>query len=333
MTRRTINLCIGAAITAIVAGCSASDSVATAPRVTASASVEAKAVDAQVAVSTANAVMADLDNFVTSDVFAGAAASVNVTGVSLVPSAGDNTPPPSTPPTTPPTTSSGTSSTGTATPATPENHDAKPAGTPPTMPASGNPCHDDASHSQLQCVFANASESSASTITFLDNKGVKTAGFVRGVTDTVRTTLVASKKVTSPDSTLRESLYRNSQRAVGGFLDPNGTRTTNGAGTGADTSVFKSGIKSRTFAGISADTVIALVFAEHRATNPYPKSGTMIHVVQSTAVEDNGEGKLTTTLISRRVVVTYDGSATATISVGTSTCLLRLDTRKVDSCK
>ncbi len=331
MTRTTINACIGAAILVLLAGCSTSDSVATAPTVTPSASVEAKAVDAQVAVSSANAVMADLDNFVTSDVFAGAAASVNVTGISLVPAAGDNTPPPTT---TPPTTSSGTSGPGsTPTPATGEDHDDKPAGTPPTMPPTGNPCHGDDSHDQLQCVFTNANESSSSTIIFLDNKGVKTAGFVKGVTDTVRTTLIASKKIVSADSTLKESLYRNSQRAVGGFMDPNGTRTTNGVGTGADTSVFKSGTKSRTFAGISADTVVALVFAEHRATNPYPKSGTMIHVVQSNAVENDGNGKIVTTVINRRVVVTYDGSATATITVGTSTCLLHLDTRKVDSCK
>ena len=329
MTRKNLGSWLGIGAAIMLAGCSASDSVATVPGVSASAAVDAKAVDAQVAVSTANAVMADLDNFVTSDVFAGAAASVNVSNVSLVPSAGENTPPPGTPPSgTPGSTAPGT----TPTPATGESHDDKPAGTPPAMPASGNPCHADESHHQLMCAFANTNETSTSTIAFLDNKGNVTAGFVKGVTDTVRTTLVASKKIVSPDSTLHEAMYRNSHRAVGGFMDPNGTRTTNGAGTGADTSVFKNGSRTRTFAGTSADTVVALVFAEHRHTSPYPRSGTMIHVVQPTAVEDDGNGKLVTTLINRRVVVTYDGSATATITVGASTCLLHLDVRKVDSC-
>ena len=324
MTRKNLSSWLDVAVAGILAatlaGCSASDSVATSPGVSASATMNAKAVDAQVAVSAANAVMADLDNFVTSDVFAGVAASVNVSSASLVPSAGENTPSTGGTPTAPP-------------PATGDNHDNKPAGTPPVMPVSGNPCHDDASHDHLLCVFANTNETAASTITFLDNKGLVTAGFVKGVTDTIRTTLVASKRIISPDSTLRESMYRNSHRAVGGFMDPNGTRTTNGAGTGADTSLFRSGSKSRSFAGTSADTVVALVFAEHRAANPYPKGGTMIHVVQSTAVEDDGSGKLVTTLINRRVVVKYDGSATATLTVGTSTCLLHLDTRKVDGCQ
>ena len=332
MTRRTLGSCIGAVMLAAAAACSSADSVATAPTANPSASVDAKAVDAQVAVSTANAVMADLDNFVTSDVFAGAAASVNVSAVSLVPSAGDNAPPPGTP-ATPPTTSSPSGSTAGVPPAQGENHDDKPAGTPPTVPLTGNPCHSDSSHDMLQCAFVNSNETSASTVTFLDDKGVKTVGFVKGVTDTVRTTLVATKKIVAPDTSLIESLYRNSQRAVGGFLVPAGTRTTNGAGTGADTSVFRKGKKSRSFAGISADTVVALVFAEQRATNPYPKSGTMIHVVQSTSVETDSTGKSVTTAINRRVVVTYDGSATATITVGSSTCLLHLDSRKVDSCK
>jgi hypothetical protein len=296
-------------------GCSASDGITNAPA--ASASVSAKVIDADVAVSSANAIMADLDNFVTSDVFGGVAASVNVPAVSLMPLAGDNTPPPTTPPT----------------PSTGENHDDKPAGTPPVTPPTGNPCHNDSVHDLFECTFANANETSSSTVLFLDNKGNKTAGFVPGTTDTVRTTLVASKKIRSADSTLTEVFYRNSQRAVGGFLDPNGTRTTNGAGTGADTSIFKSGKKSRSYAGVSADTIRALVYAEHRALNPYPKGGTMIHVVQSNAREENGDGKVVTTAVDRRVVVTYDGSAIATIQVGTTTCLLHLDTRTVDGCK
>jgi hypothetical protein len=315
MTRKTLNVWLGVTAVFCLTACSASDGTSNGP--SASATVNAKVIDADVAVSSANAIMADLDNFVTSDVFGGVAASVNVAAVSLTPSAGDNAPPPTTPPT----------------PATGENHDGKPAGTPPVVPPTGNPCHNDSAHDAFECIFANANETSSSTVLFLDNKGTKTVGFVPGTTDTVRTTLTASKKITSADGTLTEVFYRNSQRAVGGFLDPNGTRTTNGAGTGADTSTFKSGTKSRSYAGVSADTIRALVYAEHRALNPYPRSGTMIHVVQSNATEENGDGKVVTTAIDRRVVVTYDGSALATIQVGTTTCLLHLDTRKVDGCK
>lgn len=318
MTRRTVGIMLGAVAVVFIAGCSGGEKVAgpgTTP-VAASGSLSPAVVDNDVAVASATVIMADLDNFAVSDAFGGIAASKNVPVVRL----GDNPPTTATPTATTPPKSGD------------DHHGDKPAGTLPTMPATGNPCKSDDTRHELHCSFSDANATSASTVTFVDKKGVKTDGFKVGVTDTVRTTLVSSSKVVSADSSFRGTFYRSSNRAVGGFTDPNGTRTTNGTGIGADTSSFVSAGNSRKYAGVSADTVKALVYAEHRAQNPFPKSGTMIHVVRSSATSVEGQGKTTTTEINRRVVVTYDGSATATVQVGSTTCQLHLDSRKVDSC-
>jgi hypothetical protein len=314
----------GAALAAVSA-CSAGDATAPASQTTvsSSAALNAKTVDNDVAVSSGTAIMANLDNFAATDAFGGIAFSQNVPIVRL----GDN------PPTTTTTSGTTTGTTTTSTSGTPtvEKTDDKPAGSLPTVPPSGVPCRTD-SNEHLQCAFGNSSSTVSSTVTFVDNKGVVTQGFKAGVTDTVRTTLVASRHVTSADSMFTAAYRMSSSRAVGGFLNPQGDRTTNGVGTGADTSAFVSKGVSRTYAGTSADTIKALVYAEHRSLNPYPKGGTMIHVVQSVATANDGKGKIETVTVNRRVVVTYDGTATAKLQIGATTCQLHLDTRKVDNC-
>ena len=303
MTRSKLVLFTGAVLGLALAGCS-SDSVSAPSAPAANAVLNTQAVNADVAITAASAVMSDLDNFAAGDVLGGIAASRNIPI-----SASDN-----------PAPSSGDTA------HTTEDH---PAGTLPTVTA--NSCTVDFVKIETRCDFHGSSNSSSSTITFVDATGHKTDGFKPGVTDTVRTTLVASSQIVSHDSAYTGVFHRNSNRAVGGFLQSQGDRTTNGAGSGADTISFRDGAKTRSYAGVTVDSVKALVFAEHRSVNPYPKSGSMVLVIHTLATGSDG----TTTKseqVDRRVVATYDGTATATLLVGTMSCQLHLDTRKVDSC-
>jgi hypothetical protein len=311
-------------LAATVSACSGADSAVAPSQPTSAAAALAPAnVDKDVAAASGTAIVTDLDNFATSDVFGGlAVASVNVPVVRL----SDNTPAP-----THSDTAHHADSVHVDTVQV-SHDDSHPAGWVPTIPASGTGCVLD-SGNELHCAFGfGPAANNASTVTFVDAHGVVTKGFVPGVTDTVRTTLDAMRRIASADSSFVGVYYRKSTRAVGGFIDPNGNRTTNGAGTGADTTAFKGKHESRTYAGVSADTIRALVFAEHRRQNPYPKSGTMIRAVQAVATATDDKGATVTTAVNRRVVVTFDGTATATLQVGSTTCQLHLDTRKVDSC-
>jgi hypothetical protein len=79
------------------------------------------------------------------------------------------------------------------------------------------------------------------------------------------------------------------------------------------------------------DTLKAVTFVDERAAHPYPLSGAAIRVVDYTVLST---GKQTeTTTVHKRVVVTFNGTADVPISLGDYSCILHLDTHKVDGCK
>jgi len=116
---------------------------------------------------------------------------------------------------------------------------------------------------------------------------------------------------------------------VSGFLGPN--RIWNGFGSSADTNSYKADLSTRKYTGLSVDTLKAVTFVDERAAHPYPLSGVAIRVVDYVVVSTGKQ--VETTTVHKRVVVTFNGTADVPISLGDYSCVLHLDTRKVDGCK
>jgi len=300
---------MGAAALVLATACGSDSSVSP----SASAALSSATLTKDIATTAGNAVVSDLDAFAYNDVFAGIAANRGF--LPIAPSLTENVSP----------SDSGSGSSA-------DSEHVTPAGTPPAPDSTNTSCSDDQVHHDKRCHFFQGDNTVQSTVTFVDASGIVTNGFVQGVTDTIRTALSLVRHDTSGNGRRISVLYRNVNKAIGGFTVLVGDRTTNGTGTGADTTTFTdSSGATRTYASTSTDTITALVFAERRTT-PYPKSGQIIFALDATATAFDGQ-ETTTKTITRRIVVTFDGSATATMQVGTSTCQLHLDTRTVDNCQ
>jgi hypothetical protein len=70
---------------------------------------------------------------------------------------------------------------------------------------------------------------------------------------------------------------------------------------------------------------------DQRKEHPYPLSGIAIRVVDYTVVSSGTQ--LETTTVHKRLVVAFNGSADVPLSLGDYSCVLHLDTHKVDGCK
>jgi hypothetical protein len=90
-------------------------------------------------------------------------------------------------------------------------------------------------------------------------------------------------------------------------------------------------LSTRTYTGLSVDTVKAVTFLDERALHPYPLSGVFVRVVDYKVVSTGKQ--LETTTVHKRAVVTFNGTADVPISLGDYSCVLHLDTHKVDGCK
>jgi len=165
---------------------------------------------------------------------------------------------------------------------------------------------------------------------FLDASGKPMEKFVRGTTEAIHF-LVKSDASEAKDNYTSVS---HSLRDVveSGFLGAN--RVYNGFGSSADTNSRRENLSTRKYTGSSVDTLKAVTFVDERAQHPYPLSGVAIRVVDY-AVVSTGEqlGQLETTTVHKRVVVTFNGTADVPISLGDYSCVLHLDTHKVDGCK
>jgi hypothetical protein len=209
--------------------------------------------------------------------------------------------------------------------------------TPPSSGATPNTTSG-GDHPSETCTFSASTQlytctnSSQETIVrsygYFDIDGKPMSSFVKGVTASIHY-LVKIDGSASKDSTF--SAVRHSVRdlTVSGFLGD--TRIWNGFGTSADTNAHKEAKSTRTYTGLSVDTLKAVTFAAERSTNKYPLSGVAVRVVNYIVVST---GKQTeTTTVNKRVVVTFNGTADVPITLGDYSCTLHLDTRKVDGCK
>ena len=127
-------------------------------------------------------------------------------------------------------------------------------------------------------------------------------------------------------------VHRTHDVTVSGLISAKPTRKWNGVGSGADTlsHIGLDGIRS--LAGTAVDTVTNVVMPGKAATSQAPLSGTIVVVANYTASLQGATGTASKQ-VTRRVVVTFDGTVTPKLQVGSLTCTLHLDTHTVDACQ
>ncbi len=132
------------------------------------------------------------------------------------------------------------------------------------------------------------------------------------------------------DSTFTGVVHRTRNHTLSGLLGAETSRRWDGTGTSADTNTHRSAGSVRKYAGRSADTLIAVVYAQPRPPGAFPLSGTMIRATNYTVTSTGATNETRT--VSRRAVTTYNGTSTAVLTVGGVTCTLHLDTHLVTGC-
>jgi hypothetical protein len=127
-------------------------------------------------------------------------------------------------------------------------------------------------------------------------------------------------------------VHRTRNVTVSGLISLKPQRKWNGVGAGADT-VSHVGLDGiRTLAGTAHDTVTNVLMPGKAAPSQIPLSGTVVVATDYTASLQGATGTASKQ-VTRRVVVTFDGTVTPKLQIGTLICTLHLDTHRVDSCQ
>src|SRR6267378_1507429 len=212
-------------------------------------------------------------------------------------------------------------------PSNPPSTEPKPAPAPAPTPDRPESCSFNAAGLIYSCTKSGEGKSVVKSYQFLDASGSPMEKFVKGTTEAIHY-LIKTDGVESRDNN-RSATHSLRDATLSGFLGPN--RIWNGFGSSADTTVHSEGLSTRTYTGLSVDTVKAVTFLDERALHPYPLSGVFVRVVDYKVVSTGKQ--LETTTVHKRAVVTFNGTADVPISLGDYSCVLHLDTHKVDGCK
>ena len=189
------------------------------------------------------------------------------------------------------------------------------------------------------CSFANGVVTCTDThdgLTINSNAFYKTAnGTVQSapdsLTDVAAVNIDVSGTVTRRDSAV-STVHNTSSRSVTGLSSTSTQRTINGVARGEESTTGKtdSGVVF-TATRLVGDTTTALVIPVVRGKPTYPTAGKVVRQMKATITLAGG----TPTTKERREVITYDGSATATLVITTDgttkTCKLPLP-RGIPTC-
>lgn len=116
---------------------------------------------------------------------------------------------------------------------------------------------------------------------------------------------------TSTILTATTTVASSSSRTVSGLAQNSTQRTVDGASSGTESTVGTSSRGSFTATRAVGDTTVGLVIPVVVGTRSYPTAGTVTRQIQAT-LKYSGENAVT---LSRREVVSYDGSATAKVVI------------------
>jgi hypothetical protein len=111
--------------------------------------------------------------------------------------------------------------------------------------------------------------------------------------------------------TATTTINSTSNRTVSGLAQNSTQRSVDGASAGTESTIGTSSRGSFTATRAVGDTTVGVVIPIAIGTKSYPTAGTVIRQIQAT-LKYEGEDAVT---LSRREVVTYDGSATAKVVI------------------
>jgi len=164
----------------------------------------------------------------------------------------------------------------------------------------------------------------ARTIAFADAAGNVQSAFDSTTTNTINTRIAVSGTATRRDNVTSE-VEHASDRTVSGLASGSAQRTINGTSAGTETSTGSDSAGDFTVHRVMGDTTTNVLIPAPTADHAplIPTGGTVIRSMQVSLTRD---GQTTTS--SRREVVTFDGSTTATVVITqdgvTRTCTVEL---------
>lgn len=161
---------------------------------------------------------------------------------------------------------------------------------------------------------------------FYDN-GMPQQAYDAQATDSI--VLGAWIKGTLTSATRTAWLKHGRLMVLGGLSGTETQRTWHGEGSRDDSAHVNTDNVARTTHFMSEDKFNDIVYKLPRAEFPFPQSGTITHDVQVSATTTNGS-MATTRSATRHVVVAFNGTRTASVTVGTTACTLDLVTRKIN---
>lgn len=159
--------------------------------------------------------------------------------------------------------------------------------------------------------------------------GAAQSAYNATTTDSINFQIALAGTLTSATGTAWVNAARS--QTVSGLGGSETQRTWNGTGSRTDSSTVTSDGRTRRTKVQAHSVVSQVVFRLPRSTYPYPQSGTITHDATVTSYFQGAAGSTTRTA-DRHVVVTFDGTRTASLVVGTKHCTLDLPTRAV-SCQ
>lgn len=162
-----------------------------------------------------------------------------------------------------------------------------------------------------------------------DASGVTQSKFDKVTTASINfiVTDTGATSYSSNGNSFADTTSRRHNRTVSGLAgDPDTVHTWNGNGTSLIHSA-RSGQIVKIYQFASTDTATAVRFRQPRDINPYPLSGTVVRNYTVTRIREATD--TTRKTATRRVVVTFNGTANVPMTVGADTYTLNLDTHKV----
>jgi hypothetical protein len=160
---------------------------------------------------------------------------------------------------------------------------------------------------------------------FYDASNALQPRFDPATTASINFQMSVSGTITRPRVTSTISHERN--MTLSGLAGTETERSWNGTGSGSENSTATGDRGTRTYVGTTKDTTTNVVFKLPRSENPWPQSGTIVHRTDATATFEGAQSGSRT--IAHRAVVTFNGTSTATLQIGTRTCSLDLATKAV----
>ena len=136
----------------------------------------------------------------------------------------------------------------------------------------------------------------------------------------------------SKDLVWTAEVHRNADLTVSGLISQAPQRVWNGIGSGSDmiSHIGLDGIRS--LSGTANVAVANVRMPGPDAASQIPLSGSITVDVDYTASLQGATGSVSQN-VTRHVVVTFDGTTSAALQIGTLHCVLHLATRSVDSCQ